>query len=101
MSNNPNLTLEQSLVHTQADALETLAAAKGLLRPLRSLRSAAETGNITEIDRSIAAAQTALAALQRQLNKTNRGWDFDAQGYLAKGGYVEEVLAAAIKAGVK
>ncbi len=79
MSNNASLTLEQSLAHTEADALETWDVAKGLLRPLRRLRSAAETGNLTEIDRSIAGAQTALAALQRQLNQTKKGWDFDTR----------------------
>ncbi len=101
MSNNASLTLEQSLARTEADALETLSAAKDLLRPLRRLRSAAGTGNLTEIDRSIAAAQTALAALQRQLNETKKGWDFDAQRYLTRGGYVREILATARKAGVQ
>ncbi len=101
MSINASHSLEQSLAHTEADALETLSAAKDLLRPLRRLRWAAGTGNLTEIDRSIAAAQTALAALQRQLNETKKGWGFDAQRYLARGGYVQEVLATAIKAGVK
>ena len=101
MSDNASLTLEQSLAHTEADALETLSAAKNLLRPLRRLRSAAETGNLTEIDSSIAAAQTALAALQRQLNETKQGWDFDAHSYLTKGGYVQEVITTAMNAGVK
>ena len=101
MSNNASLTLEQSLAHTEADALETLSAAKDLLSPLRRLRSAAERGNLTEIDRSIAAAQTALVALQRQLDETKKGWDFDVHRYLTRGGYVQEVLATAMKAGVK
>ena len=35
MSDNASLTLEQSLAHTEADALETLSAAQDLLRPLR------------------------------------------------------------------
>ena len=100
MSNNASLTLEQSLARTEADALETWDVAKDLLRPLRRLRSAAETGNLTEIDRSIAGAQTALAALQRQLNKTKKGWDFDTRRYLSRGGYAQEVLATAKKAGV-
>ena len=101
MSNYSSLNLEQSLAHTEADALETLSAAKDLLRPLRRLRSAAEKGNVTEIEGSIAAAQAALAELQRQLDETNKGWDFDAQRYLTRGGYVQEVLATAMKAGVK
>ncbi len=101
MSNNASLTLEQSLAHTEADALETLSAAKDLLRPLRRLRSAAEKGNLSDIDSSIAAAQAALAALERQLSETKKGWDFDAHGYLTRGGYVQEVLATAKKAGVK
>ena len=101
MSDNASLTLEQSLAHTEADALETLSAAQDLLRPLRRLRAAAEKGNLAEIDRSIAAAQAALATLQQQLNETKSGWDFDAHRYLTKGGYVQEVLATAMKAGVK
>ena len=101
MRNNASLTLEQSLVRTEADALETLSAVKDLLRPLRKLRSAAKTGNLTEIDRSIEVAQTALAVLQRQLNETREGWDFDAQRYLTRGGYVDELLATAKKAGVR
>ena len=101
MSYNASHNLEQSLAHTEADALETLSAAKDLLRPLRRLCSAAEKGNLTEIEGSIEAAQTALAELQRQLNETKKGWDFDAQRYLTRGCYVQEVLAAAMKAGVK
>ena len=100
MSINASLTLEQSLAHTEADALETLSAARDLLRSLRRLRSAAGTGNLSEIDKSIVAAQAAMAALQRQLNETRKGWDFDAHRYLTKGGYVREVLATAKKAGV-
>ncbi len=100
MSNNASLTLEQSLAHTEADALKTWDVAIDLLRPLRRLRSAGETGNLTEIDRSIAGAQTALAALQRQLNQTKKGWDFVTRRYLSRGGYAEEVLATAKKAGV-
>ncbi len=101
MSINASHSLEQSLAHTETDALETLSVAKDLLRPLRRLRWAAGAGNLTEIDRSIAAAQTALAALQRQLHETKKGWDFDAQRYLTRGGYVREILATARKAGVK
>ncbi len=101
MSINASHSLEQSLAHTETDALETLSVAKDLLRPLRRLRWAAGTGNLTEIDRSIAAAQTALAALQRQLHETKKGWDFDAQRYLTRGGYVREILATARKVGVK
>ena len=100
MSNNVSLTLEQSLAHTEADAVETLDVAKDLLRPLRRIRSAAETGNLTELDRSIEAAQTALTALQVQLNETKKGWDLDTQRYLTRGSYVREVLATAKKAGV-
>ena len=101
MSNKASATLEQSLAHTESDALEALSAANDLLRPLRRLRSATKTGNLTEIDSSIAAAQTALLALQQQLNETKKGWVFDAQRYLTKGGYVQEVLATAMIAGVK
>ena len=100
MSNNASITLEQSLAQTEADARETWDVAKDLLRPLRRLRSAAKTGNLTEIDRSIARAQEALAALQWQLNKTKKGWDFDSRRYLSRGGYAQEVLATAKKAGV-
>ena len=67
-----SLTLEESLAHTEASALETLSAAKDLLRPLRKLRSAAETGDLAEMDRAIEAAQTALAVLQRRLKETKR-----------------------------
>ena len=101
MSIDASINLEQSLAHTEADALETLAAVKELLRPLRRLRLAAETGNLTQIDKSIAAAQTAMAALQQQLDETQKGWDFDAHHYMTKGGYVQEVLATAVGAGVK
>ena len=100
MRENVSLTLEQSLTHTEADALETLGAAKELLRPLRRLRSAAETGNLTDIDTSIDAAQTALTKLQLQLNQTRKGWDLDTQRYLNRGGYAREILATAKSAGV-
>ena len=95
-----SLTLEESLDHTEANALETLSAAKDLLRPLRKLRSAADTGDLAEMDRAIEAAQAALAVLQRRLKETKKSWLFDVHGYLAKGGYAQEVLATARRAGV-
>ena len=95
-----SLILEESLDHTEANALQTLSAGKDLLRPLRKLRTAAETGDLAEMDRSVAAAQTALAMLQRRLKETKKSWVFDVHGYLAKAGYAQEVLAMARRAGV-
>ena len=73
MSIDASINLEQSLAHTEADALETLAAVKELLRPLRRLRLAAETGNLTQIDKSIAAAQTAWRRCSSSWMKPKRG----------------------------
>ena len=65
MSNNASLTLEQSLAHTEADALETWDVAKDLLRPLRRLRSAAETGVFQQPAMSLLLLRQALGISSR------------------------------------
>lgn len=101
MASNHPVTLEGSLDNTEADASATLKAAGSLMVPLRRLRTAAQTGDLREIQSSIQAAKQALIKLEQQFEETQKGWSFKTQEYLSTGQYAAEVMATAKKMGLQ
>jgi hypothetical protein len=93
-------TFEAALVVTERGvdaALKTVAAAS---RELRKARLGAKNGQVRDLRKALSAAESATAALAAETRAARAGFDFDDQQYLASGGYVKELLAAAGNAGV-
>ncbi len=94
-------TLEQALARTEADATNTLKAAKTLVGVLRKLESAAREGRLRDIRVSIEGAEKALGTLAQQFANAKDGWRFEEEPYLADGRYSKELMAAGEKVGLK
>lgn len=94
-------SLEQALAKTEAEAEAACKAATAALRSLKKFRTAAQVGNLRELQRTIEAAGQAIAELEQQLAKAKAGWDFDEDAYLSDGAFVAEVLATAVQTGVR
>jgi hypothetical protein len=101
MQDGGRARLEDALAKTESDADALLKAASTLTGAVKKFRVAAQVGNLRELRPAIAAAESALAGVTRQLANARDGWDFDEEDYLANGSFVEELLAAARSMGVR
>jgi hypothetical protein len=93
-------TLEETLAATEREVEGALKSAAAATRELRKALSGAKNGQIREARRALAAAQAVTAGLADQMRVLSDGFDPDEQAYLASGGYVKELLAAAEASGL-
>lgn len=93
--------LEDALARTDADADAALKAAAAAVRSLKKFRAAAHTGDLRELRKTIETAGQAIATLDQQFATARAGWAFDEEAYLSSRAFPEEVMAAAVQAGVK
>jgi hypothetical protein len=100
METDPQNSLEQALAQTEADADAACKAATTALRSLKKFRTAAQLGNLRELQRALETAGQTITDLQRQFTQAKAGWTFDEEAYFANGSFIAEVLAAAGKTGV-
>lgn len=92
--------LERALDRAQADVDAALRAAAGVTRELRRARSAAVSGSVRDLRRSLEAVSGQARELAEQVADARAGYDIDEREWLASGSYAKELLAAAEAAGV-
>jgi hypothetical protein len=92
--------LEEALARTEGDADLALKAAKAVEKALASVRAAARTGQIRDLEKALAAAGQATAALRQQAANLRDGWTFDTTQHLESGAYLSELKARTEAAGV-
>ncbi|HTE83113.1 MAG TPA: hypothetical protein VK821_00080 [Dehalococcoidia bacterium] len=93
--------LEGALARSEADADALLKAASILTSAAKRFRTAAQVGNLRELQPAIAAAESALAGVARQFAMARDGWDFAEEDYLGSGSFVQELLDTAERSGVR
>src|SRR5215510_8299466 len=93
-------SLEEALAKTEMEAEAACKVATGALRSLKKFRTAAQVGNLRDLQKALEVAEQAIADLKRQFTTAKAGWDFDEETYLSNGAFVSEVLATAKRAGV-
>lgn len=96
----PIATLEDALARAESDADSSLKAASAVVVSLKRLRAATRTGDLREVRRAMESAQQSIVALGQQFSNTAEGWDFDEEGYLSSGAYLEELLQMAQRQGL-
>ncbi len=69
------VSLEKALARTEADADAALKAATAAVSSLKRFRSAAQTGNLRELRRTIDVAGQAISALRQQFSNAKEGWN--------------------------
>jgi len=94
-------SLEQALAKTESDADAVLKAATNAVGSLKKFRSAAKTGNLRELRRSMEAAEQAILALRERLTAARDGWNFDEETYFSSSAFYREVLDVAGQRGLK
>ena len=94
-------TLEDSLAAAERAVDSALRSAAAVTRELRKALASARNGQIRDARKALAGAQAAAAALGAETRALAAGFDPGEQEYLASGGYVKELLAAAEARGVK
>ncbi len=93
-------TLEETLAATERAVDSALRSAAVVTRELRKALAGARNGQVREARKALAGAHAATTSLVDETRALSDGFDPDEQAYLASGGYVKELLAAAAVRGV-
>lgn len=94
-------TLEDTLAAAERAVDSALRSATAVTRELRKALAGARNGQIRDARKALGGAQAAAAALGAETRALSDGFDPREHEYLASGGYVKELLAAAEARGVK
>src|SRR3972149_6070513 len=101
MDIDPLTTLEKALAKTEADADSALKTATAVVSSLKKFRTAAQTGNLRELRKTIEAAEQAITALKQQFTNAKEDWIFEEEAYLSNKAFTSEILEAAGQIGLK
>jgi hypothetical protein len=93
-------TLEATLAVTEHQAEAALKVVGAATTQLRKARAAAKNGQLRDLRRALAAAESLAAEFADGARALRDAFDIDEQSYLSSGGYTKELLAAAGNAGV-
>jgi hypothetical protein len=93
-------TLEAALAGAEHQAEAALKTAGAAITQLRKARAAAKAGQVRDLRKAVAVAETVSAELAESVRSLQESFDLDEQDYLASGGYTKELLEAAQAAGV-
>lgn len=94
-------TLEETLAATERAVDGALRSAAAVTRELRKALVGARNGQVREARKALAGAHAATTGLVDETRVLSEGFDPDEQAYMASGGYVKELLAAAEARGVR
>lgn len=93
-------TLEETLAGVERRAEAALKTAGAATTHLRKARTAAKAGQVRDLRKATAAAESACAELTEAVAALRVAFDLDEQEYFASGEYVKELLESAQAAGV-
>lgn len=94
-------TLEETLAATERAVDSALRSAAAVTRDLRKALAGARNGQVREARKALAGAHAATTGLVDETRALCEGFDPDEEAYMASGGYVKELLAAAEARGVR
>ena len=94
-------TLEETLAATERAVGSAMRSAAAVTRELRKALVGARNGQVRDARKALADAHAAAAGLTDETRALSERFDPDEQEYLASGGYVKELLAAAEARGVR
>jgi hypothetical protein len=93
--------LEDSLAKVETALDVALNAAKGVEASLRKAKKAAESGDLRDLDKALAATTAVASEFARLIDASRAAWTFAAEDYFESGGYKAELLDAAAAAGLQ
>lgn len=92
---------ETALAKTEHDAEAALKAAEKVVGALKGMQKAAHAGDVRKLRAAPDAIRQGVATLDEEVARLATSWDFDEEGYLRDGGYVEELLKEAQRQGLR
>jgi hypothetical protein len=91
---------EAALARTERELETASRAAAGVVRELKRARSAATTGQVRDLRKSLDTLATVVAELAEQATSARTSYDVDEVELLTSAAYRKELLAAAAEAGL-
>jgi len=95
------LDLETALAAVESQTDRALQAASEITKAVRHAKSAAATGKLADMEKSIAQARQQLGILQERMSMLEDSWTFDSARYFESGSYSRELIAAVEKEEMK
>ncbi|MGH2718955.1 MAG: hypothetical protein ACRDJU_10280, partial [Actinomycetota bacterium] len=86
---------EQALAALEGKAERAVKAAGGVARELKKAKSAAATGQVRDLRKSLEQAESLASQLASEAAMLRRSYSFDEASHLSSGSYAKELLAAA------
>jgi hypothetical protein len=93
--------LEHALATLEEKAESALEAAGSVAAVLKRVRTAAQSGNLRDLQPALGAAERAVDALVAAAGAAAAAWDVDEERYFEDGRYARELLAAAAERSVR
>jgi hypothetical protein len=93
--------LEGAFAKAESDVEIALKAATNVLSALRRFRGAARQGKVRELRAAGEAAKRSIQVLDQEIANVAESWEFDEEGFLQSGGFVDELIARADRDGVR
>jgi hypothetical protein len=95
------VAFEQELIALEGRLLASHKAARDLLEALRRAERAARLGHVGDIERRLGEVRERTAEAGASAAALDGAWSFDLATYMADGGYLTELEAAAAEAGLR
>ncbi len=95
------ISLESALAKTETDADAAFKAATAVVSSLKKFRTAAQSGTLRELRKTIDTAEQAITALRQQFTNAKEDWVIDETSYLSSNSFIQEILKTAEQAGLK
>src|SRR6266849_6085626 len=94
-------SLERALSELESRLASASKAAKSALDELKRAHNGARLGQMRDLSKSLAEGREAARRFAEEMTVAAASWTFEAEPYLADGGYLEELLLEADRAGLK
>lgn len=95
------LTLEEALGRVEAIADSAAKAIASTTKELKAVRTAAHTGKLRDLQRSLANVVQSADALRDVVKELGESWHFDERRYFESGQYTAELIETARNLGVR
>ncbi len=95
MQQEGSTSMEQALAGLESELESTLKTAGAALSALKKARSAAQGGNLRDLQKTLDGSVQAVETLGQKVREVRDGWRFDGGSHMAEGGYLRELLDTA------
>jgi hypothetical protein len=96
-----NQSFEQAFSALESQLTVAAKAAKLALAELKKVQSSARVGQLRDLSKGLAEGRNAAKRFAEEMASADSSWEFEVEPYFADGGYLQELLQEAERAGLR